>query len=267
MPLRDEIAWHCLPSEGVGIKDGLTHHQPTSVRRLIRHLKVSRDTWLCWGSLLVGVAGWSNHLNITGFWNHSVMVHWSPNQEHQRSTSAGCHLLCVCYMHSSKQNTACHQLKLLRGWVARHGVYPGRRHLLEALQWVCGESKTVEHYLMTNRAASTCPVVNNRSRQNGHSVPDLYSLECFRCGRKGSQCQKSFKPLLHQLGIFTQDSQRVGEEKFHQTTTCQAIAATCTIWAFKLQRLMQSTCNWIKYRSNSVLFCLTLSLWPMLPLH
>jgi hypothetical protein len=27
------------------------------------------------------------------------------------------------------------------------------------------------------------------------------------------------------------------------------------------------TAQWIMYRSNSVLFCLTLSLWPMLPLH
>ena len=202
------------------------------LKRLIGYLKVSRDYMVVLEQPIGGsgqVKQSAEHHWILESFSDSD---WSTNQEHRRSTSAGCHLLCGCYMYSSSRTQRVISLSSceaeLHGMVSTlaDGIF-----LKRCIEFVV--KATVEHYLLTDSSSARQLAQRQGIGKIKHLSAKVLWIQQQVQDKMVSLCQIStvwnvsdvgtkvlsarrLKLLLHQLGMFTQDSQRVGEEEFNE---------------------------------------------------
>ena len=202
------------------------------LKRLIGYLKVSRDYMVVLEQPIGGsgqVKQSAEHHWILESFSDSD---WSTNQEHRRSTSAGCHLLCGCYMYSSSRTQRVISLSSceveLHGMVSTlaDGIF-----LKRCIEFLV--KATVEHYLLTDSSSARQLAQRQGIGKIKHLSAKVLWIQQQVQDKMVSLCQIStvwnvsdvgtkvlsarrLKLLLHQLGMFTQDSQRVGEEEFNE---------------------------------------------------
>ena len=73
------------------------------LRRLVGYLKFSQDYMVVLEQCIAGNGRWKQSPDHQWVLESFSDSDWSTNQQHRRSTSAGCHLLCGCYMYSSSR--------------------------------------------------------------------------------------------------------------------------------------------------------------------
>ena len=202
------------------------------LKRLVGYLKVSRDYMVVLEQPVGGNGqvkqSTSHHWVLESFSDSD----WSTNQEHRRSTSAGCHLLNGCYMYSSSRTQRVISLSSceaeLHGMVSTlaDGIF-----LKRCIEFVV--KAMVEHYLLTDSSSARQLAQRQGIGKIKHLSAKVLWIQqqvqdkmvCLSqistiwnvsdVGTKVLSARR-LKLLLHQLGMFTQDAQRVGEEEFNE---------------------------------------------------